>query len=416
MKRDGWRLAFSDPELEREWWAWFAAERHRVLRGGFMVLLGGMVAFLPLDYALYPHVFDDLLAVRIATVALMAVAVPALFGARSAAILAERGQEWLFYVCAVVFAGLGALGATLAPTVEDERLFAPILALSVLLSGLYGATGLRVRYAAALGVGMTVIFGLVAATLPYTPEGFWIAAWTFLPAMNVLGVRMSWSLEDQARHAFLRAREIERELERADALLLNVMPRAYAERLGSGRAAVDRLADATVLFATVVGFEQATAGRHPLETVALLDRLVARFDTLAEAHGVERIKTIGATYMAAAGVSARRDDHAAAAARLAVAMREAVREVAREEDLPLALRVGIASGPLVVGVIGRTRYAFDCWGDTANTAARLDTTGLPDAIQVAAATAAALGPTVPTTPRGRIAVKGKGELETWWVP
>jgi class 3 adenylate cyclase len=423
--------AFDDPALEREWWAWFAAERVRVLRGGVAVLVAGLLAFAPFDRLLYPDVATTLLWIRVATVGLVACALPMLFGDRSNVALARYGQEWLLYVCTVVFTGLAAIGWTLAPYATDLRIYGTLLAFCLLLAGLYGATGLRFRYAAGLGLAMTGGFTVVALTRASPPPGFLLALTTYGVSINVLGLAVSWVLESEARRTFLRSRELERERARSEELLLNIMPRAWAERLsrsggggsggGSGGAGVDRLAEATVLFATIVGFDEATRDRPPLEVVALLDRLVAAFDALAAEHGVERIKTIGATYMAAAGVTgearnpeSRQRDRTAAVA-LAVAMREEVRALARFERLPIALRVGLCSGPLVVGVIGRTRYAFDCWGDTVNTAARLDSTGEPDRLHASRETAEGLDAAYPVRPRGRIPVKGKGELETFWV-
>ncbi len=410
-------LTFDDPALERAWWAWFAAERNRVMRGGVLVLLAGVLLFAPIDWVLYPSAAPTLTAIRVATAAFIFGAWSAFFGADSSRQLARHGQEWLFYVCAIAFLGMGLVGWVIAPVEADERQFAPLLALAVLLSGLYGVTGMRVAYAAPLGIVMSTLFGVLAMVrLSPAPEGFVMAVTTFLPAANVLGIVMSYTIEQEGRRAFLRSRALEEEGRRADALLLNVMPRSFADRLArSSGTCLDRLPDASVLFATIVGFEAATAGKDPIAAVALLDRVVATFDTLAAQMGVERVKNIGATSMMAAGVTAARSDHAEAAVRLALAMRAAVRELAQKEGLALSLRVGVASGPLTVGVIGRTRHAFDCWGDTVNTAARLDTFGEPDRIQLNAAAVTRLGMAVGVVRRGSIPIKGKGTLDTWWV-
>lgn len=410
-------LTFDDPALERAWWAWFAAERNRVMRGGVAVLLGGVLLFAPIDWLLYPSEAVTLLVIRVVTAGFILLAAPAFFGADSSRQLARHGQEWLFYVCAIAFLGMGLVGWVIAPVEADERQFAPMLALAVLLSGLYGVTGMRVAYAAPLGIGMSVIFGVLAMLrLSPAPEGFLVALTTFLPGANVLGVVMSYTMEQEARRAFLRSRALEAEGRRADELLLNVMPRTFADRLTrSSGTCLDRLPDASVLFATLVGFEAATAGKDPIAAVALLDRIVATFDGLAAQMGVERVKNIGATSMMAAGVTARRADHAEAAVRLALAMRTSVRELAQKEGLAVSLRIGVASGPLTVGVIGRTRHAFDCWGDTVNTAARLDTFGEPDRIQLNAAAVARLGMAVGVVRRGSIPIKGKGTIDTWWV-
>jgi class 3 adenylate cyclase len=406
-------LAFADPELERVWWAWYAAERGRVMRGGVAVLLAGVVGFAPFDVWMYPEAMKPLLALRGASLAGILLAVPAFFGPRSDKTLSAHGQEWLLYVATVAFAGLGSIGFVLAPRVEDTRLYVTLVTLCLLLAALYGATGLRVRYAALLGIGTTVLYTWVAAFRSTMPPEFFLACLMFGGGFNLLGVMMSQAMERESRQAFLRARDLREERARSDALLLNVMPRAYADRLGAGPgAAVDRLADAAVLFATVVGFEAATQSHAPLDAVALLDRIVAAFDELAAAHGVERIKTIGATCMAM-GVGAGGVE---ALARVALAMRDAVEALGASEGAPLTVRAGIASGPLVVGVIGRSRYAFDCWGDTVNTAARLDAAGEPGRVQVSGPAAAALAPgALVVVRRGLVLLKGKGEHETFWV-
>lgn len=409
-------LSFDDPALERDWWVWYAAERARVMRGGTVVLLGAMVLFIPFDRQMYPELGGTLLAIRLFTIALMLLAVPAVFGPRSRELLATHGQELLLYVCLVTLTGLGAIGWVLGPVLTDERAYAPLMALCLTVAGIYSGTGLRFRYAAPLSLSVTALFALMAEVHADPPPGYHLAVLTFGVGVNVIGLVVSWSMEHQGRRAFQRARELDLERRRSEALLLNVMPRAYADRLAAGGGAcVDRLPDATVLFATVVGFTEATIDHPPVQVVVLLDRIVGTFDALATVEGVERIKTIGATYMAAAGVTGARADHAEAATRLALAMRDAMRGAARREGLHLQLRVGVCSGPLVAGVIGRTRFAFDCWGDTANMAARLDAAGHPDRVQVSASTAARLGAAYVVEPRGAVYLKGKGAVETFWV-
>ncbi len=219
------------------------------------------------------------------------------------------------------------------------------------------------------------------------------------------------------RRDFLLGLELESASRRTERLLLNLMPSRLAARLKEGEGVLDRVPRATVLFASLVGFDDATRGLAPLAAVRLLDRVVAHFDRIARAHGVERIKTVGPTYMAAGGVAAgaEREEHAEAVARAVLAMRALVRELAAREGVPLRLRAGLATGPVVAGVIGRTRLAFDCWGDTANLASRLDSHGEPDRIQIAASTARALERTFALAQRGRVVLKGKGDVETWWL-
>ena len=143
------------------------------------------------------------------------------------------------------------------------------------------------------------------------------------------------------------------------------------------------------------------------------DRIFSEFDALAEAHGLEKIKTIGDAYMAAAGLPERRADHAAAAARMAQGMLEAVARIAAETGEALALRIGLHSGPVVAGVIGTKKFSYDMWGDTVNTASRMESHGVPGTVHCSAATAALLQNGFALTARGAIQVEGKGEMSTF---
>ena len=149
--------------------------------------------------------------------------------------------------------------------------------------------------------------------------------------------------------------------------------------------------------------------------VGILDRLFGHFDDLAERHRLEKIKTIGDAYMVAAGVPDPRPDHARALALLALEMVDGVRPGGAVGDLGLELRIGINSGPVVAGVIGRKRFLYDLWGDAVNTASRMESQGTPGRIQVTQATYELLRDEFVCEPRGTVSVKGKGDMETWYL-
>ena len=149
--------------------------------------------------------------------------------------------------------------------------------------------------------------------------------------------------------------------------------------------------------------------------VGSLDHLFSHFDDLAERHGLEKIKTIGDCYMVAAGVPTPRPDHARALALMALDMQAAMHSADEVGQLGLELRVGINSGPVIAGVIGRKRFLYDLWGDAVNTASRMESHGMPGRIQITGATYELLADEFECEPRGKIAVKGKGEVETWYL-
>ena len=204
--------------------------------------------------------------------------------------------------------------------------------------------------------------------------------------------------------------------ERADNLLLNLLPGSIAERL---KAAPQTIADqfpmASVLFADVVDFTPRSNGLTATEVVELLDRLFGEFDTLGERYRLEKIKTIGDAYMVASGVPDPRPDHARVLALLALDMVAATRSDGAVADLDVALRIGINSGPVVAGVIGRKRFLYDLWGDAVNTASRMESHGTPDRIQITRATYELIKEEFVCEYRGTVPVKGKGDMETWYL-
>jgi guanylate cyclase len=212
--------------------------------------------------------------------------------------------------------------------------------------------------------------------------------------------------------SFARQRELAQQ--RVESLLSNILPDEIAERLQAERQAIaDHHEEASILFADVVDFTPLSSRLDPRELVGLLDRLFSSFDDLADRYGVEKIKTIGDCYMVAAGVPTPRADHAHALARMAFDMQVCARECLSEGEEDLQLRIGISSGPVVAGVIGRRRFLYDLWGDTVNMASRMESHGAPGMIQVTRSTWELVRDDYLTEPRGLVQVKGKGEIETW---
>jgi class 3 adenylate cyclase len=206
------------------------------------------------------------------------------------------------------------------------------------------------------------------------------------------------------------------EQERSERLLLNILPAPIADRLKRDQGVIaDRFPEVTVLFADLVEYTRRSEGVAPERVVATLDGLFTVFDELTRRHGLEKIKTVGDAYMVAGGLPDPRPDHAEAVADLALAIREEVVRHADPSGQPLQVRIGIDTGPVVAGVIGRHKFGYDLWGDTVNTASRMESQGVPGCIQVTDRTRRRLGDRYRFERRGPIEVKGKGELVTWFL-
>ncbi len=207
--------------------------------------------------------------------------------------------------------------------------------------------------------------------------------------------------------------ERQRATAESDALLLNVLPRSIADRLKRGeRVIADSYEEVTILFADVVDFTPFAAHASPARVVAVLNEVFSQFDALAERHGLEKIKTIGDAYMVVAGAPEPLADHAAVIMDMALAMQDVAARTELAPGIPLRLRVGVASGPAVAGVIGTRKFSYDLWGDAVNLASRMESTGVPGMIQVAAPTWRLCADRYPFQPR-EVEVKGIGTLRTY---
>ena len=201
----------------------------------------------------------------------------------------------------------------------------------------------------------------------------------------------------------------------SDDLLRNILPDQIAGRLKTDRAMIaDDYESASVLFADIVDFTPMSAGMTPTELVGLLNTIFTDFDAFVRESGLEKIKTVGDAYMVAAGVPAARPDHAHAIADLALRFRDHV-AANRFDGQEIDLRIGINSGPIVAGVVGTYKFAYDLWGDVVNTASRMESGGVPGAIQITDATFELISDAFVCEPRGVISVKGKGDMNTYFL-
>lgn len=210
--------------------------------------------------------------------------------------------------------------------------------------------------------------------------------------------------------------KLEIEQKKSQELLLNILPEAIAERLKKEQGIIaDEFAAVSVMFADIVGFTQLSASILPKQFVHLLNDIFSKFDHLAEKHGLEKIKTIGDSYMVVGGLPNPRSDRAEAIAEMALDMQEAIREYRENLGMSLSIRIGIYSGPVVAGIIGKKKFIYDLWGDTVNTASRMESHGLPDKIQISEATYLLIEDQYQFKKRGSISVKGKGEMAAYFL-
>jgi class 3 adenylate cyclase len=287
---------------------------------------------------------------------------------------------------------------------------------AVSLWALVAAIGTLFFYSASASIpwflaflGLSVVSGMLdpilaghAATVPdHVRTAFFV--------LNVGGVSVTaYALLQYA----VRARD--EAFARSESLLLNVLPRTIAERLKRERGVIaESHPDVTVLFADVVSFTPFTERTEPARVVGVLDEIFSAFDALAERHGLEKIKTIGDAYMVAAGLPEARADHAQVMADMALEMLVEFEGVGDQLGSDHAIRIGMHSGPVIAGVIGSHKFAYDLWGDTVNTASRMESHGIPGRIQVTEEVYRRLRNEFSFERRGEIEVKGKGPLLTY---
>jgi class 3 adenylate cyclase len=336
--------------------------------------------------------------------------------------------------------GLVSLALTYLP--NYRRIWQPMITAAILFSGLvwvihrafvaearsdWGYAGnmlilifayilsrLQFRYSALAGVALIVMHNVGAFLFTNDNTIDIIFGDYFLLVTAFIGTVGAYVLERSQRLLFLRDRELDRERGRSEGLLRNILPEQIVDRLKQRDPATEHghiaqaFDEVTVVFADLVDFTQQSSRSQPPEIVEVLDQVFSRFDALAERFGLEKIKTIGDAYMAVAGVPEPRADDVEVAAQMALAMREAVRELRWPSGDQMNVRIGMATGPAVAGVIGTRKFAYDLWGDTVNTAARMESNGTPGEIQVSDAVHERLGERFLFSEAHIVNLKGKG--------
>jgi class 3 adenylate cyclase len=310
-----------------------------------------------------------------------------------------------------VFRGTQAAMMTVLPFLLQWTIGGYVASSAVSLWALVAAIGTLFFYSASASipwfvafVGLSLVSGLIDPMLAQGAAPIPGAVRTAFFVLNVVGVSVTaYALLQYA----VRARDDA--FARSEGLLLNVLPRTIAERLKRERGVIaEAHPEVTVLFADVVDFTPFVGRTEPSRVVGVLDEIFTAFDALAERHGLEKIKTIGDAYMVASGLPEPRADHAEVMAEMALDMQAQFGRIGAGLGEGHAIRIGMDSGPVIAGVIGSHKFAYDLWGDTVNTASRMESHGIPGRIQVTEGTYRRLRGRYAFEARGDIEVKGKG--------
>ncbi len=258
--------------------------------------------------------------------------------------------------------------------------------------------------------------GMNSPPVPLRTSIFFFAL-NFAAVSSIVYLLLRFStLEKQKLQAHMAEahRLLQIEQERSERLLLNILPGAVAERLkNSSQTIADGFADVTVMFADIVNFTKVAEGLSPQQVFSMLNRIFSSFDELAEAYGLEKIKTIGDAYMVAGGLAQGQEDYSDAIADLALAMRELLRRDFEVNRMHLEVRIGIGTGPVVAGVVGKKKFIYDLWGDTVNIASRITTEGVPGMIQVDETTYRRLRDRYDFFEPQTLYLKGKGNMTVY---
>jgi class 3 adenylate cyclase len=400
-------LQFSDREVETAFRD--ADNRAAVGRARFMALLAFVLSipFGWLDFVLSLDHIDVLLWLRL--IGLMALLT--IVGTATWWPSAHRYIQLITCAAIGLYSWSTVAAVLLTPIPRTYTSVGTVL----LMLGLVGV--IRVRFLAALLTALATL-PIVAVTLLLKRESWGVLAFEELSLFTygILIVTVAFALERSKRTEFLANRELGAERQRSDDLLHNILPKSIAQRLRENPTAIAESVDnATVLFADIVGFTPFSSELPPSEVVELLDLLFGKFDDLCEDRGIEKVKTIGDAYMAVAGIPRPDPDHAAFIVECAFDMQRAATAIAPLWPTDLKLRIGISSGPVVAGVIGRRRFAYDLWGDTVNTASRMESHGVPNRIQVSESTYALLKDRYAFGDLQEMDVKGKGAMPTYFL-
>ena len=402
-------LWFKDHRLEQNFRASHTKKTLQQVR--IALILGAIIysVFSVLDFIVLKQVTNDALIVR------FAFAVPAFIVGLSLSYVDYFRKKLQFLVSVLVFiAGLGVaiISVIYQEATSDLYLAGTLIPIfwAFLFSGL--------RFVAAYVTCFTLILAyeiIIYYFSDYSLTAF-ISYNFFLFSITLIGMFGGYTIERQYRKDFINSRIIDEKRRENEKLLLNILPADIALELKNHPGTIAKRYDnATVLFADLVGFTEFSAGRSPKEVVDILNSIFSSFDELTDKYKLEKIKTVGDAYMVAGGLTNDSNDGLNNIIRFALEAKERLKKYNHESGQAIKIRIGIHSGPVIAGVIGTKKFIYDIWGETVNTASRMETTSLPDNIQISPAIQENIRELFETKERGLIDIKGIGEMQTYWL-
>jgi len=401
-------LVFRSRQVEREYWERKQPRlrRRTVIAVAIVIVLYS--AFGLLDPWIVPEVAGRVWQIRAAVLTLCL----ALIGLVHTPLFRRAHQELLLSV--PVLGGLGFLAMVAMAGETGRLLYYAGLILAIIWTMLFA----DLRFIPALAVSLYLIAGyeVIAMVVRPLPLPVVVNNTFFLGGTLVMSAAAGYETKRASRVNFWQALRLEREQQRSEGLLLNILPREVSEALKARPGTFARRYDvASILFADIVGFTSLSAQMSAEQIVALLNETISFFDSLVEKYDVEKIRTIGDNYMVVAGVPRPRPDHALALAEMALDMRDYSAAGGSAGRPRPALRIGIGCGPVVAGVVGYKKFQYDVWGDAVNAASRMESQGLPGRIQLTPSCYERLKDRFLCEPRGRLEVKGFGPMDTWFL-
>ena len=399
-------LAFESKSLEQHYWEWQLPEMRKrsVIAIGTASFLYVIFAFL--DPWVVPEVMEYIWYIR-GSVVLIAIWLMLL-------VQGTAFKKWHQLIIAgmPILGGAGILLIIMLAESVGRQLYYVAIILAIIWTLLYA--DLRFVYALPICVTYIVVFFIFELVFTRVPTAILLNNTFFLVGSLVMSATGGYLIERAQRLNYYQSMQIAEERERAEKLLLNILPRDIAEVLKTRNGTIaDRIEEASIMFADIVDFTPLSSQMGAEEMVALLNETFSFFDSLVDKYDLEKIRTIGDNYMVASGVPRPRKDHALVLARMALEMCDFARQEQPPGKLRLQFRIGINTGAVVAGIIGQKKFQYDVWGDAVNTASRMESQGLPGKIQISEKTYTLVKDEFVCIPRGKLEIKGLGVMNTY---